>query len=367
MPQKLPPFVYRQTTRHGRPVYYYRSDRGRGDRVRLPDYGAPEFDAAYLAALSGATPEATTRKPTDPRSLAWLIARYRETSAYRALSIATRKQRDNIFQNVIKKNGHVAFQAVTRKKIVEAREDRVATPAQARNFLDAMRGLFAWALEAQHVAEDPTEGVKNPKRQKGDGFPAWNDADVERFEAHWREGSKERVWLHVLLYSGLRRGDAVTLGRQHVRDGVATLRTEKSQGTTEVHFRILPQLAATLAAGPTGDLAYICGADGTPLTKESFGNYFREACNAAGVKKSAHGLRKLAATRAAEAGVTTAQLEALFGWSGGTMASHYTRSADRKRLAAEGSRALAEGYRENETRSNFSLTSEENSLTLKKK
>jgi hypothetical protein len=43
----------------------------------------------------------------------------------------------------------------------------------------------------------------------------------------------------------------------------------------------------------------------------------------------------IAATRAANAGATVAQLEAIFGWSGGRMASLYTRSADRRRLAME--------------------------------
>ena len=41
------------------------------------------------------------------------------------------------------------------------------------------------------------------------------------------------MWLDVLLFTGLRRGDAVILGRQHVRDGVATLRTEKSRGQSQ--------------------------------------------------------------------------------------------------------------------------------------
>ena len=63
---------------------------------------------------------------------------------------------------------------------------------------------------------------------------------------------------------------------------------------------------------------------------------FRAACNAAGVQKSAHGLRKIAATRAAEAGATVAELEAMFGWSGGGMASLYTKTADRRRLALRG-------------------------------
>jgi hypothetical protein len=54
---------------------------------------------------------------------------------------------------------------------------------------------------------------------------------------------------------------------------------------------------------------------GGPLTKESFGNAFKRAC------------------RAAENGVTVAELEALFGWRGGAMASLYTREANRARLA----------------------------------
>ena len=49
--------------------------------------------------------------------------------------------------------------------------------------------------------------------------------------------------------------------------------------------------------------------------------------------KSAHGVRKIGATRAAENGATVAELEAIFGWQGGGMASLYTRAADRVRLA----------------------------------
>ena len=95
----------------------------------------------------------------------------------------------------------------------------------------------------------------------------------------------------------------------------------------------LPVLAATLKAGPCGDLTFIAGARGRPLTKESFGNEFRDACREAGVPGSAHGLRKLGATRAADNGATESELEAIFGWTDGHMASLYTRSANRRRLS----------------------------------
>jgi hypothetical protein len=48
----------------------------------------------------------------------------------------------------------------------------------------------------------------------------------------------------------------------------------------------------------------------------SFGNLFRDACNAAGVKKSAHGVRKIGAIRAALNGATVAELDAIF-WLAG--------------------------------------------------
>jgi hypothetical protein len=194
-----------------------------------------------------------------------------------------------------------------------------------------MRGLFRWAADAGHVKADPTAGVRYPPKRKSAGFPAWTEDDVARYEARWPIGTKERVWLGVLLYMGLRRGDAVCLGRQHVRDSVATIRTKKN-GIT-VALPILPVLDDILRAGPCGDLAFICGERGQPLTKESFGNLFRAACTAAGVAKSAHGVRKIGATRAANAGATVAELEAIFGWQGGGMASLYTRTADRARLA----------------------------------
>jgi integrase len=164
-------------------------------------------------------------------------------------------------------------------------------------------------------------------------------------DGRWPIGTRQRVWLDVLAYTGLRRGDAVRLGRPHMRNGIATIKTEKSGFTVTVTLPILPVLAATLAAGPCGDLTYIAGASGKPLTKESFGNAFREACNKAGVPGSPHGVGKIAAMRAAQNGATVAQLEAIFGWSGGTMATHCAREADRARLATEAMHKLGNDKR----------------------
>ena len=57
---------------------------------------------------------------------------------------------------------------------------------------------------------------------------------------------------------------------------------------------------------------------------------------------STHGVRKIAATRGAENGATVAELEAIFTWAGGKMASLYARAADKRLLAKRAMHKLAE-------------------------
>jgi integrase len=326
--------LQREITRHGKPAWYVRVDRG--PRVRInSEFGTPEFDAEYRAALTG---NPVRKAGPSNSTLAWLLARYRETTAWSELSPATRRARENIFSHVIETAGDEPYTRITQAIIEAGKDRRAATPHAARNFLDAVRGLFRWAKKASLVKVDPTAGIGNPKCKTGDGFVAWTEDHVAAYQARWPIGTRQRVWLDVLLYTGLRRGDAVRLGRQHVS---GSIKTEKSGYKVEVPVNILSVLQRTLDAGPCGDLTFIVGENGRPLTKETFGNVFKAACKAAGVPGSAHGVRKIAATALANAGATEAELMAIFGWTDAKMAAHYTRTADRKRLASQGMTKLA--------------------------
>jgi integrase len=248
------------------------------------------------------------------------------------LKPATRRQRENIYRQIIETAGNHPLARIDRKAIIAGRERRAATPFQARHFVAAMRGLFTWALESEHVRVDPTSDVKT-RKPKTDGFPPWTEQEIAQFESRWPTGTRERLIFDLCVYTGLRRGDIARLGRQHVSNGVIAIDTQKTG--TRVTIPMLPELMRSIEAAPTGDLAFVVNHDGKPMTKEGMANAFRDACRTAGIPKSMHGLRKSAATRAANAGATVAQLEAIFGWSGGRMASHYTRAADREHLAKE--------------------------------
>jgi len=301
------------------------------------EYGTKEFEASYHLAL-GKSSDRNPRR-TGEGTLSWLIARYQGSSSWSSLAKATQRQRANFFKGTLTTAGEMPYKDITRKHIIDGREARHHTPSQANNWLDAMRRLFAWAVEQEFLTVNPVEGVKNVKRPKSEGFIPWSEADVDAFERRWRVGSRERLCLSILMYTGLRRSDAARLGRQHIRNGAVHIVAEKTG--TQLTIPILPELQSILDGTPGGNLTFIATASGAPMTKESFGNWFGEACRAAGVNKSAHGLRKLAATRLANAGVSEAELDAIMGWTPGSgMSRVYTRNRDTERLARQAAQKL---------------------------
>ena len=332
MPRPRPPHLHRQVTRHGKTVWYVRVAKGPRIRIRS-DFGSPEFDAEYSAAVAnGSRP---SKAALDNGSLEWLCERYRaECHKWASFKPATRKQRENIFRTVMEVSGHVAARVITREHIEAGRDRR--SPRQGRHSIDAMRGMFEWATAIKLIRRDPTAGVTYPVAPRTKGFPEWTEDDVANWEAAHPVGTRERVWLDVVLYTGARRGDAHRIGRQHLRpDGTLSFTTEKTG--TPVTLPVLPALRRTLDAGPCGDLAFVCQRSGQPYTrKKSFGNVFSEAARKLGIQKSLHGIRKIAAQRCAEAGATVHELNSIFGWTGIKMALRYTEAADRKRLAAAG-------------------------------
>lgn len=335
MPRPALPHLRAERTRHGKIVHYVRVGDGKRTRLRA-QYGTPEFDAEYHAAIAG-TP-LTARKGPAAGTLAWAVRLYQESSAWAELRPSTQRQRANVLKRIVAASGDIPLARITRKDIVDGRERRAATPAAARHFLDAMRGLFGWACERELVSVNPAEAVRPPRRTAGAGHVAWTAEHLAAFEARWPIGTRERLIYEILRETGLRRGDVAALGRQHVRDGVIRIATEKTG--QRVAIPVTPRLKAALAAGPTGDLAFVACADGSPMRKESLGNLFRDACLAAGVPGRAHGIRKAAATMAANAGFSEAQMEARFGWTGGRMASLYTRTMDREKLSLDAQQKL---------------------------
>lgn len=342
MPRKLPLHVHKQKTRHDKWVFYFRI--GKGKRIRLPNPNDPTFKAAYKAALTGTPIEV---EQVRENTLQWLWERYTTESAkWAGYSPATQKQQRLIMAHVLKKNAKKALAAFTQDVIQEGVDKRHETPAAAGNFLKTMKGMFAWGKKMRCVAVDPTVGVEAPG-YKSDGFPAWTVDDVKAFRATHKVGTPERLAMELMLLAGLRRSDVVLVGRQHITGRVLSIDTAKTGARISVELS--DELLKVIDATPRRGLHLVENAFGRPFVKESFGNWFSGKCEEANVSKSAHGLRKLSATLAAEGGAATHQLLAQYGWSNIATAEIYTKGIDRKRLGIEASRIVADQIENIET------------------
>lgn len=345
MPKPRLPYLNRQSGRHGNGrVYWYVRVR-RGPRIPIPgEYGSPEFLEAYRAALGGGKASGPPPIRASRGTLRWGVDLWKRSSDWLGTEPATRKQRDNILQHVLAKSGDRAIEDVTEEAIKAGREKRLATPHAANNFLKTMRAFFRWAKEEKLVDVDPAKDVKFIK-VKTKGYPTWTMEEIHAYRRRWPLGTTQRIALEIYINTGFRRGDAAAVGRQHVRENVIHIKAGKNK--VDLYIPILPALAQALDAGPVGEMSFLMTQYGRPFTKESLGNTFREWCNAAGVKKSAHGIRKLAATVIADNGGSEQELQALFGWTTNTMSAIYTREANRKRQSLQAAFKLLEELERN--------------------
>jgi integrase len=335
MPRPRPPHLLREISRHGTVRWVVRIDHGPG--IPIPgEYGSAEFMAEYHAAMRGETRVSKPR--ADDKSLRFLAERWQASSAWAETKPATRQKRTEILRQVLETAGAAPYKSVTKAAIVAGRERRAKTPAAANNFLAVLRALFKWAVDNDFLDASPTDGVRDLSRPNAKrGIPVWTDDEIRLFRDHWPLGTRERLAFEIMATTGLRRGDAARLGRQHIGevDGVTVLRLRTEKGDRQVVREVMPELKAAIDAYPLTGLAFVARADGAALSKRGFGDWFRDACRAAGVKKSPHGLRKHDATALAHSGASEAELEGAMGWAPGSgMARIYTHERDDELLAA---------------------------------
>jgi integrase len=113
--------------------------------------------------------------------------------------------------------------------------------------------------------------------------------------------------------------------------GHGMLRVRQVKTGTELELPVHPALATVIADTAVDNLTILTTASGKPFTAAGFGNWFREQCNAAGLPNcTAHGLRKAAARRLAEAGCTEHEIAAITGHASLREVVRYTKAADRR-------------------------------------
>lgn len=341
-------YLSEEPDRHGNMRLYVRR-HGRRLRLRVAR-NDPRFIAAYQTALESlselrpAPSDAPAKKIAPRGSLGWLAALYFGSEEFRDL--ASKRTRRAVIEDCLReaiREGSTDLMAecplsfVTPAKIKRLRDLKKGLPGAGNNRRKYLSAMFGWAVENGHMTTNPARDVRRIKYATN-GFHTWTKAEVAQFIERHPIGTKPYLALCLLLFTGARKSDMVTFGRQHVWRSLLRFVPGKTK-----HVRrdvsekpILPPLSRAIEAGPTGEMTFLVTQYGKPFTVKGFGNWFRDRCNEAGLPQcTAHGLRKAGATILAENGATTAQLMAIYDWSTPGQAEVYIRAANRTKLAGQ--------------------------------
>jgi integrase len=322
--------------RHGHTRHYFRR---KGRRVALPGLpGSAEFMDAYQAALAGDEKPAPKSAP-PPGSISAVIAAFYQSADFKQLRDSTKSTYRGILERFRADHGEKPVKRLEPRHVRKIIAAKTETPAAANNLLRILRLVMRFAMEDGQITADPTNGVRKIKH-KTEGFATWSEQDIEKFEAAFPVGTRERLALTLLLYTGARRSDVVKLGRQHIRAGKLVFNQQKTDG--RVAIPIHQTLAAALATVPETQLTFLMTGFGKPFTPVGFYNWFKRSCRTAGVADnlSPHGLRKAIARRLAEAGCTPHQIGAITGHTTLKEVERYSASAARDGLADAGMAAM---------------------------
>jgi integrase len=326
---KLPRLVHGFIDQHGRPRFYLR--RAGFKKVPLPGLPySPEFMGAYETALAGQPIQIDTGR-IAPGTMRALAVSYYNSADFRLLETSTQSVYRNLIDRFCLEHGDKRAATLGREHIVKLMAARADKPESANGLRKVLRAMMKHAVESGLRADDPTRDIK-AIRVKSDGYHSWTDEEIAEFENRHPVGSRARLALALLLYTGQRRSDVVRMGRQHIRDGALEVRQVKTGA--KLSIPVHSTLASILAETPRDNLTFLITQFGQPFKAAGFGNWFREQCDAAGLHHcSAHGLRKAAARRLAEAGCTEHEIAAITGHASLREVARYTKAADQKRLA----------------------------------
>jgi integrase len=230
--RRAPKYVHGFIDRHGKPRFYFR--RRGFKKIPLPGLPwSPEFMTAYEAALAGQPPQIGAGR-VKPGTIRALALSFFNSPSFHALKPSTRSTYRNLLTRFCedtdksgRPHGDKPAASMQREHVIKLMAALAQRPDSANGLRKALRAMMKHAVETGVRPDDPTHDVK-AIRVKSDGFHSWTDEEIAQFEKRHPIGSRSRLALALLLYTGQRRSDVVRMGRQHIRDGFLHVRQMKT-------------------------------------------------------------------------------------------------------------------------------------------
>lgn len=337
----LPRWVSEYQSRHGKLYYRFRR-KGFSSYLFKSAPGTESFRQEYASCLDGTVAPAIEvgADRAAAGSFDDLITRY-----YRSPDFLDPGERTRVvYRGVIERwrnhkpsSGRRYGEAMVRdlqpRHVEKMMADMLPHRTAANMLRKRLKALMQFAIRQGIAKLNPVEATR-PFKVEGTGFHTWTEDEIAAYETKHALGSMARLAFDLLLFTGQRGGDIRLLGPGQVRNKRIALTQEKT-GVT-VSLPVLPPLAASILATPSLAMVFVVNGLGRPFTRKGFGNRFRAWCDEAELPRcSAHGLRKAAARRFAEAGCSNQQIKSWTGHTTDSEVARYTAAADQKTLSDE--------------------------------
>jgi integrase len=351
----LPDWVSEYRDRHGKPRYRFRR-KGFAQYLFKHAPGTEGFRQEYEACKQGiaAEPIMPGADRVKPGSFHDLINRYYRSPDFLDPGDRTREVYKGVIERWRVKYGNGMVRDLQARHVESMMAEMLPHRTAANMLRKRLRALMDFAIRQGMATTNPVTATK-PYKVETEGFHTWSEDEIAQFEARHPIGTKARLALDLMLWTGQRGGDARVMGPPNVRTKRLVVTQEKTGAT--VSLPILAPLASSIMATRSGAMVFLLSEHGKLFSRKGFGNKFRQWCDEAGLPQcSAHGLRKAAARRFAEAGCSNQQIKAWTGHTTDSEVSRYTAAADqqalsddagemlmanlRKRLANDGANAL---------------------------
>jgi enterobacteria phage integrase len=330
----------------GRARFYFRRF---GKRTPLPGLpGSREFMDAYAACLADQKPPRTRRPAASDGTFAALATLYYGSPQYLALSNTSRGNYRRVIDCFLEEHGHRRVDQMRREHVDIIIGRLAQKPGAGIVLLKRIRTLLRYAMALHWIDRDPTTGVKGYTSNE---VHTWTEAEIEQFENYWSNGTRERLAFALLLYTGQRGSDVYRMTWADITGDAIRVAQQKTK--TKMVIPLHRALQAELALARRDHMSILTTAYGRQFSVKGFGNMVSDSIGKAALpaRCKAHGLRKAAARRLAEAGCTEKEIAAITGHKTLAEVERYTRAADQERL---GRRAI-EKQQENAKVANWAL------------
>lgn len=308
--------IKRYKDRHGKWRNYHRKTG-----ARLSD--DLQVAAAEAVELNEKAKRAASQPPMG--TVADLIATYKASSDFTRLKDRTRRDYLYYLRWYEDNFGDLYPSDIDREFVIDLRESFSDRPRTADLYVAMLSTLMGFALDRPsrfNVKENPAAGVK--KIARGQHYKAWPESLYQAaIDAAYPE---LRNAIILAACTGQRRGDLIKLTRAHIRGDMLEVLTSKAG--TRAMIPIHKDLQRMIDNLPAGQMMLAVNRQGRAWTGDNLTHEIGALLTKMQVKGySLHGLRRLAANRLVEAGMTGHEIKAIIGWSTLQMVDEYTGEA----------------------------------------